>query len=148
MSGVTGDFGRLTATINALKSLSNISSQVAAEASPDLTLQMQIDALSERNPYGKAFQPHSPNTTKRWGPHPILDMSGGGISSLKAEPMASAGIMLTADEHMRFSQGGTENEPVRATLPNRPGLPASYRKILEDARDTVIIRRMYEAGAK
>lgn len=142
MSGVTGDFGRLTATINALKQLSRVPSQVAAVAAPELTEQMQADAHAEHNPYGQDFAPHQPATVKRWGAHAILNLSGDGIGSLKAAPMGGAGIEITADEHMRFSQGGTVNEPVRATIPNNPSLPTAWREILNDARDTVLERQL------
>ena len=138
MSGATGDFGRLQATINALNGLARVPSKVAAVAAPELTKQMQKDAQAARNPYGQAFEEHAIVTVKRWGPHPILDLTGQGIDSLKADPSGGAGIKVTADEHMRFAQGGTVNEPVRAVLPNNPTLPASWREILNEARDKVM----------
>lgn len=138
MAGVTGDFGKLQGAINALNKLSRVPSQVATVAAPKLTEQLHKDAHAERNPYGRGFEAHAPATIKRWGAHKILDLTGAGIESLEARPAAGAGITITADEHMRFSQGGTVNEPVRATLPNNPTLPKTWNEILSDARDQVL----------
>ncbi len=142
MSGATGDFGLLQATINALNGLAGVPSRVAAVAAPELTEQMQADARAQRNPYGQAFEGHAEATVRRWGQHPILDLTGGGIDSLKAEPKGGAGIEVTADEHMRFAQGGTIFEPVRAVLPNNPTLPQSWREILSQARDKVMAEKL------
>lgn len=145
MSGASGDFGRLQATINALNGLSRVSSQVAAVASPLLTDQMQEDAGAEQDPYGNPFAPHEEATVKRWGAHPILDLTGKGIGSLKAAPSGGAGIEVSADEHMRFAQGGTMYEVARPALPNNPSLPASWNEILNEARDKVIADRLQVA---
>lgn len=145
MSGVSGDFGKLAATINALNQLSRVPSTVAAVAAPKLTDQMQADANAGRNPYGQGFEPHASATIKRWGPHPILRLSGVGVGSLRATPASGSGILVTVDEHMRFSQGGTVNEPVRATLPNNPSLPASWRRVIEESRDQVLSDKLKAA---
>jgi hypothetical protein len=137
-SGVSGDFGRLAATINALKNLARVPSRVAVVAAPRLTTQLQADANASRNPYGKAYEPHAPATVKRWGPHQILRMSGNGIDSLKATPAPGAGINVSADDHMNFTQSGTPTQPVRAVLPNRPQLPATYNRILEQTSAEVL----------
>ncbi len=143
---VTGDFGRMTATINALKSLARIPSRVAAIAAPRIKAQLQQDTAAERNPYGQGYAPHKPATVKRWGAHPILDLSGQGIDSLDAQPMAGAGIQVTADEHMKFTQGGTVNQDPRTVLPDNPSLPKSWRRILEDATTGAAGQAMKGAG--
>jgi hypothetical protein len=143
---VTGDFGRLTATINALRGLANVPSQVAAVAAPRITGQMQADTSAQRDPFGRAYAPHKPATVKRWGPHPVLNLTGAGIGSLEAKPQAGSGIEVTADTHMAFTQAGTPTQVVRAVLPNRPGLPATWRGILEESSAEVIARRLKVAG--
>ncbi len=131
--GVSGDFGRLTGTIAALKSLTRIPSKVAAVAAPRITERMQQDTRSAVDPYGRGYAPHMPATVKRWGPHALLDLSGAGIASLEAKPLPGAGIAVTADEHMVFTQAGTPTQDVRAVMPNSPQLPASWNRILEEA---------------
>lgn len=139
---LTGDFGRLTGTIAALRSLSKVPSAVAALAAPKLTRQMQGDARSGRDPYGNAYAPHMPATVKRWGPHRLLQLRQGGLATLKAEPSAGAGINITADQHMTFTQTGTPTQVVRAIMPNNPSLPTSYRRILEECSERVIAERL------
>lgn len=131
--GISGDFGRLTGTVAALKSLAKIPSQISAVAAPRITEQMQKDTRAARDPYGRAYAPHQPATVKRWGPHPLLDLTGAGIASLEAKPLPGAGIAVTADEHMVFTQAGTPTQEVRAVMPNNPQLPAVWNRILEDA---------------
>jgi hypothetical protein len=130
-TGVTGDYNRLWATISGLKSLSKIPSQVAKAAAPKLAQRARNDASLERDPYGNAFRPHQPATIKRWGPHNILQLTGKGITSISARPLAGAGILLQAADHMVFSQLGTVNERARPIFPNNPTLPKSWQTIIE-----------------
>lgn len=145
MSGVSGDFGRLQGTINALRQLASVPSQVAAVAAPKLTEQMKRDTNAGRDPYGRAYAPHMPATVKRWGPHQLLRLSGEGISSLKAAPAQGAGIEVTAADHMNFTQSGTPTQEVRAVLPNNPSLPVTWRGILRSASEEVIAKRLEAA---
>jgi hypothetical protein len=108
---------------------------------------MQQDAQAQRDPYGRTYAPHKPATIKRWGPHAILNMSGEGIGSLKATPLPGAGITLEAAVHMAFTQAGTPTQTVRAVLPNRPQLPATYERILEESAE-VVLRRRLEASTR
>lgn len=140
--GVSGDFGRLTGTIAALNALATVPSQVAGRAAPRITQQMQDDTRAAVDPYKRAYAPHTPATVKRWGAHPLLDLSGSGIDSLKAEPMPGAGIQVTADEHMAFTQAGTPTQEVRAVMPNNAQLPASWNRILEEESEAVIAARL------
>lgn len=140
--GVSGDFGRLTGTIAALRSLAKIPAQVAGRAAPRIKAQMQKDTQAARDPYGRPYAPHQPATVKRWGPHPLLDLTGRGIDSLDAQPMAGAGISVTADEHMAFTQAGTPTQDVRAVLPNSPQLPATWNRILEQETEAAVADRM------
>lgn len=133
MGGVSGDFGRLAGTIAALNRLSRVPSRVAAIAAPKLEEQAHADAFAGRDPYGRAFAPLAPATLRRWGKHRPLNLTGAGIASIRVRPRGGAGIEFTATEYMRFSQGGTVNEPVRATLPNRATLPKSWNAILKQA---------------
>ncbi len=142
MSGVTGDFGRLAGTIAALSKLATIPSQVAKRAAPRITDQMQDDTRAAVDPYKRPYAPHKPATVKRWGSHPLLQMSGAGVDSLKAEPMAGAGIQVTADEHMVFTQAGTPTQAVRAVTPNSPQLPASWNQIIAEETERVIAERL------
>ncbi len=138
----SGDFGRLTGTIAVLNKLASVPSQVSSVAAPRITQQMQSDTRSAVDPYKRAYAPHMPATIKRWGPHPLLDLSGTGIDSLKAEPMAGAGIQVTADDHMTFTQAGTPTQEVRAVMPNNSQLPASWNRILEESATDAIEKRL------
>ncbi len=140
--GVTGDFGRLTATINALSQLDRVPSRVSARAAPRITRRMQEDTAAGRDPYGRAYAPHRPATVKRWGPHPVLNMTGAGIESLTATPKVGAGISITAAVHMTFTQAGTPTQVVRAVMPNRPQLPATWNRILEEESEHAIEERL------
>lgn len=146
MGGVSGDFGRLTATIAALSKLAAVPSRVAVIAAPRLAEQAQSDAHAERDPYARHFAPHKPATVKRWGPHPILNLNGDGIGSITGRPMGGAGIRLETDEHMRFAQGGTESEAVRAIFPNTPTMPASWNRILQAATKQAATETMQGAA--
>ena len=144
--GTTGDFGRLAGTIAALNELASVPSQIAAPAAERITEQMQNDTRSAQDPYGRAYAPHMPATVKRWGAHPLLDLSGAGIGSLKAAPMGGAGIQVTADEHMAFTQAGTPTQDVRAVMPNNAVLPASWNRILEEEAEKAIEKRLAGLG--
>lgn len=135
MGGVTGDFGRLTGTIAALRALARVPSRVAAIAAPRIQEQVQADTNAGQDPYARAYAPHMPATVKRWGPHQLLKLSGNGIDSLRAAPMAGAGIGLSADKHMTFTQAGTPTQEVRAVYPNNPTLPRSWNRILEQSTE-------------
>ena len=137
-SGASGDFGRLTGTIAALRSLARIPSRVAAVAAPELTSRMQSDTNAGQDPYGRGYAPHMPATIKRWGVHQLLRMSGAGIDSLKATPMAGAGIALEGASHMNFTQAGTPTQEVRAVMPNNPSLPKAWNAILERASEKAL----------
>lgn len=142
LMGATGDFGRLAGTIAALNSLARIPSQVATRAAPRITQQMQEDTRSAVDPYKRAYAPHMPATVKRWGAHPLLQLSGDGLGSLKAEPMAGAGIQVTADQHMAFTQAGTPTQEVRAVMPNSPQLPATWNRILDEESKAAFTRAL------
>ena len=139
---VSGDFGRLTGTIAALRSLAKIPAQVAGRAAPMIKAQMQKDTRAARDPYGRPYAPHMPATVKRWGAHPLLDMTGAGIESLDARPLPGAGIAVTADDHMVFTQAGSSTQDVRAVLPNSPQIPATWNRILESEAEAVIAERL------
>lgn len=132
-SGVTGDFGRLTGTIAALRALARVPSRVAGIAAPRIEQQIHADTNAGQDPYARAYAPHMPATVKRWGPHQLLNLNGDGIASLRASPMAGAGIALTAADHMNFTQAGTPTQQVRAVFPNNPSTPKSWNRILEKA---------------
>jgi hypothetical protein len=143
---VSGDFGRLTGTIAALRSLAKVPAQVATRAAGRIKAQMQKDTRAARSPYGQAYAPHKPATVRRWGAHPLLDMTGAGIDSLDAKPMAGAGIEVTADEHMAFTQAGTPTQDVRAVMPNNAQLPATWNRILAEESEAAIVDRMKVSG--
>lgn len=142
MSGVTGDFGRLTGTINALKRLARVPSRVAGIAAPKLQEQVIADTNAQRDPYGRAYAPHTEATIRRWGEHPILNLTGTGIGSIRVSAKGGAGIEFEADEHMRFAQGGTKFEPVRAIFPNSATLPKSWNRILKESTEQAIAETM------
>ncbi len=142
MTGVSGDFGRLTGTIAALNELASVPSQIAAPAAERITAQMQSDTRAAQDPYGRGYAPHMPATVKRWGAHPLLELTGAGIGSLKAEPMGGAGIQVTADEHMVFTQAGTPTQDVRAVMPNQSVLPVTWNRILEEETEAAIQKRL------
>lgn len=142
MAGVSGDFGRLTGTINALNMLARVPSRVARVAAPLLQARMKADTEAGRDPYGRAYSPHMPATIRRYGQHQLLKLSGAGIDSLKAVPASGAGIEVSADEHMTFTQAGTPTQDVRAVLPNMPVLPATWNRILERSAEQELTRAL------
>lgn len=143
---VTGDFGRMTGTIAALKRLSRVPSRVAAIAAPRLQDQVLADTDAGRDPYGRGYAPHTEATIRRWGEHPLLNLTSVGIDSIRVVPKQGAGIEFTADEHMRFAQGGTKFEPVRAIFPNLPVIPKRWKAILDDATKQAVSEATRGAG--
>lgn len=135
---LTGDFRRLEGLKNAVKVLPRVPSKIAGIAAPRLQRYIQVSIGREVDAYAEAFAPHSPATTKRWGPHKILDLTGAGKASIKVQPMSGSGIKFSADEKMRFAQGGTKNEPKRTIFPDNPSLPKAWNEILDLAVQSAI----------
>lgn len=135
---LSGDFERLAGTINSLKVLARVPSKVASIAAPRLQRYIEVSTKRGVDAYAVAFQPHAPATVKRWGAHPILNLTGNGMQSVSVRPMSGAGIRFSASDHMRFAQGGTRYEPVRAFFPNNPSLPEAWNEILELSVQTAI----------
>lgn len=139
---ISGDFPRLAGTIAALRKLSAVPSRVAAVAAPKLEAQTIADVNAGHDPYGRPYAPHAPATVKRWGRHPLLNLTGAGISSIRVRAKSGTGIEFTADEHMRFTQGGTKFQPVRAFFPSMSTLPKTWNRILKDATTQTLSKAM------
>jgi hypothetical protein len=130
---LTGDFQRLAATIRGVRKLALVPAATAAAGSVAIKAEIDASFDQQRDPYGKAWQPHAPATVKRYGAHKLLQLTGSGKAAITVKPMAGAGIsVVSPSEGLQFAQGGTKNEPVRKFLPT-DRLPKTWRAALEKA---------------
>lgn len=116
--------------MRSLRQLASVPARVSADAAPvvtDLIAQQFTDGV---DPYGEPWEPHAEATVKRWGEHPILDLSGR-MKSVSVAPLSGAGIGVSLGaDYSRFHQTGTKTMPARRILPDNRGLPATWVQAL------------------
>lgn len=128
-----GDFTRLQATIRGLRALSKVPAQVSRAAAKEIRAEIQKSFDSRRDPYQQPWQPHAPETIRRWGRHPLLRLTGAGEASIRVYPKSGAGIAVSVEsDGLIFAQSGTVAEPRRRWLPDDQ-MPRTWRLALERA---------------
>lgn len=119
--------------MRAVRQLSRVPSRVAQEASGDVRRLLFEQIAAQTDPYGAAWAPHKESTLKRWGEHPVLDLTGDMIGGIDVAPSAGAGINITLGEkYSAFHQTGTRYMPARPILPDR-GIPESWVSAIREA---------------
>lgn len=139
--GFRGDIGAMGKLAENLGRLASVPSRAAAGAAENLqdTIQEQFDAQTD--PYGASWAPHAASTEKRWGEHPILDLTGDMRGSIDVSPMQGAGISVTIDDPGGFHQAGTANMPARPILPENE-FPETWDAAIRDALDETFGRTL------
>ena len=143
---ISGDWDRLQATIRGLRKLAEVPSKVAADGA--IAIKAEIDASfdSATDPYGHRWAPLMPATIKRWGKHPILQLTGDGRSQITVQPMPGAGISVESPSlGLAFAQGGTANEETRRFLPVDQ-FPRTWRLALERSAESRVQEALADAG--
>ena len=128
---ITGDWKRLQATIRGVRALALIPAALSVEGSKAIKAEIDREFATSTDPYGNRWAPHKPATVKRWGPHPLLQLTGEGKAQIKVRPLPGAGIAIESpSEGLAFSQGGTRNQVARRFLP-LDRMPKTWRLALE-----------------
>lgn len=131
--GITGDFAGLGKLQANLRRLAEVPSRAAADASERIAALIQEEFDAQSDPYGNAWEPHADATVRRWGEHPILDLTGDMRGNVDVSPQRGAGIKVTFDEpYAEYHHTGTPNMPARPVLPINT-LPSSWTSALEEA---------------
>jgi hypothetical protein len=134
--------GRLESVLNGM---SRVPQRVAELAAPRISGLLFEQYKTGRDPYGKAWEPISPNTyrrvTKRRWP-PMTD-----TRRLRDGTMATArpgGISIRMGRpEWYFSQVGTVTQPVRTLLPDR-GWPRRWLDALNESAASVVKQTLRE----
>ncbi len=128
---MTGDFQRLQATIRGLRKLAQVPSQLAVPAAAASAREIDKSFVTATSPYGKRWAPHKPATVKRWGSHPLLQLTGAGRAAITVKARPGAGIsVVSPSEGLMYAQGGTVHEVRRPFLPDDQ-MPATWNRALE-----------------
>lgn len=143
---ITGDWARLQATVRGLRKLAAVPAHVSADGAIAIKAEIERSFDTATDPYGKRWDPLTPATIKRWGKHPILQLTGDGRASIQVKPLPGAGISVDSPSlGLAFSQGGTVNQAVRRFLPVDQ-FPATWRKALDASAERRCKEAMRDAG--
>jgi hypothetical protein len=128
----------------AVNALSRVPSRVASDGAESIKALIAEQFATQTDPYGTPWAPHQPETLRRWGEHPVLNLTGA-LSAVDVAPMRGAGIAVTLGApYGAFHQVGTRWMPARPILPVA-GLPSAWSRALSDAADAAFERTMAEA---
>ncbi len=125
-----------------LRQLSRVPSQAASGAAPEIRKLLVQQFLTGTDPYGGRWASLSQATLdKGRSPPPLTD--SGAMATLDVQPSQGAGITITLGaDYSRFHQTGTRYMPARPILPDQRGLPATWRRAIQDAADRSFERIM------
>lgn len=141
-NGDISKMGQLAANIGRLASVPARASKRVAKEIARLVGE-EFDAQAD--PYGRAWKPHMAVTEKRWGMHPILDLTGEMRRSVHVKPLSGAGVGITIDhpgeDHQTGWDGPQGSGPARPVLPGGR-LPAQWREAIDAAVGTTIRETM------
>lgn len=109
-----------------LRQLMQLPARVSADAAEVVESLLAQQFAEERDPYGTPWEPHAESTVKRWGEHPILDLTGD-MKDVSVRPLPGSGVGITLGApYSRFHQTGTAHMPPRPILPDGRGLPPDW----------------------
>ena len=143
---LTGDFGRLQSTIRGLRALAQVPSQLARPVSVAIKAEIDHEFATSTDPYGQRWAAHAPATTKRWGKHPLLRLTGGGQASISVTPAAGAGVSVhIPSKGLTISQSGSPTQPRRRVLPD-DRMPKRWRIAIESAATVAVKEALRGTG--
>lgn len=128
----SGDIGALRGFEQSIRRLARVPAKVAMKGAEAIAEQIDQQFAAGTDAYGNAWTPHKPATVKRWGEHPILELTGGLRGEVDVHPMAGSGIAIELGELASLHQNGTSQMAARPILPTGT-LPATWREALEQA---------------
>jgi hypothetical protein len=127
-------FSALAQVRLAISKLTRVPSQVAKRASGKIAGLIGKQFSAQTDAYGAAWAPLTAETIRRWGTHPILDLTGA-MNAVEVKPLPGAGISITLGEpYAAFHQVGTRYMPPRPILPTA-ALPAAWNAALKAAAE-------------
>lgn len=134
--GSAAGFVALAKMRKSLAQMQRVPSRAATAATKEIQAHVDAQFSAGIDPYGNAWEGHADATVKRWGEHPILDLTGELAGGVTVSPSRGSGIKATIDEEYGvFHQIGTANMPARVILPDGRGLPDTWRRSIADACD-------------
>ncbi len=129
----SGDISRMGQLAQRVADLARVPARASARVAVALAELIEEEFASEADPYGNAWKPHAKSTVERWGPHPILHLSGAMHSSVNVRPMPGAGVSITIDHpaapHQTGWSGPQGTGPARPVLPGNR-MPARWREAI------------------
>lgn len=122
----------LQQVMRSLRQLASVPARVSADAAPVVASLLEDQFEEETDPYGEPWAEHEEATIKRWGEHPILDLTGR-MKGISVAPLSGSGIGITLGaDYGRFHQTGTKFMAARRILPDNRGLPDHWVQALSD----------------
>jgi len=138
------DLSKLGRLLDTLHKLGSVSSRISRRVSSEIGATMDQQFGNATDPYGRPWKEHVPATVKRWGPHPILQLTQAMRASLDVRPLRPAGVGITIDHpagpHQTGWSGKNGTGPARPILPSR-GMPAKWAAIIRAAAADEIKKR-------
>lgn len=116
---------------NRLKSLQSATKRAAKAMGAAYTSQLKKQFALRKDPYGNPWAPHMPSTVKRWGRHPLLNLTGDMKTSFKVS-INGLQVIATMDSPAGFHQSGTGYMVSRPIFPSK-GMSSEDRAGIEAA---------------
>jgi hypothetical protein len=130
--------GQLAANI---RKLAEVPSRASTRIAGEIAWLIDSEFAAQSDPYGNAWEPHADSTVERWGPHPILTLSGDMRGSVDVQPMRGSGVSISIDHpaapHQTGWSGPQGAGPARPILPSGP-MPAKWREAIDGAIDAEV----------
>jgi hypothetical protein len=144
VAGNAAALAALRKVAQAVSELAQVPSRAASEASGSIKTILQRQFASQTDAYGRPWAPLTDATIKRWGSHPILDLTHQ-LKDVDVRPMTGAGIVVTlGSKSGAFHQVGTYKMKGRPILPDGP-LPPAWQQAIADAATNSFTRTMGKA---
>lgn len=133
---LTGNFSQLERMQERLAELAEVPSRAARATASRLEELMQEEFDRGADPYEEPWTPLAPTTLAKPRHPPPLTDSSDMRDSLRARPLAGAGVGMTIDHpagpHQTGWTGPQGSGPARPILPARGELPDGWIEVLEE----------------
>src|SRR3954463_11000641 len=125
-----------------LDKLSRVPSDIAKDGARGIQNQITMDTSSGLDCYGQPFAALKPSTLAKGRRPPPMVATGKSLDETHVSPLRGAGIGITLGGAFKHHLRRTPNRAARQVAPVRAGLPASWKRRLDAARDLRIRRTM------
>src|SRR5271166_6699696 len=92
--GNAAAFAALARVKRVVNELGKVPSQMARPSSEAILGLLRAQFAAQTDAYGRPWAPHSKETVRRWGEHPIGRLTGKMYNGLEVKPMAGSGISI------------------------------------------------------